>query len=704
MIKKHKSILLRFDRILAQDLQRQVLILIAVLFAIFIISFFLLSISGSDWLEYCRKDNVSKWVFPLYLLIDGNAFHDFCNNKDVSGLTVFIACLIYITGVVIFTGMIISVMTNMIERRVENHREGRIYYMKSGHYVIMGYDDMVPSFIKYIFGKDKDAYVLLLTSAKVLDVTEKLRKSFNEEQMKHIIINYGHRTTSESYKDIHLESAEEIFIVGYHSNPVHDAINVECVDCICKYLESMEGKRLPSKITCVFRDLDTYAAFKTTEIFGKVKDLGIEFVPYNFFTGWAKQVFVKRFHLDMDNPGIKIAYPAVYGEGIRPDDKKYVRLVFVGTTNFAVAFAMEAAHVLHFPNFNRDNSLKTKITFIDINADKEKDEFITRNRHFFEVEDYSYLNLSDKGPKDDKKKVKEGFLDVEFEFIKGDIFSQMVQDKIRNWAKDKNGQYLSIFLAMENQHNNFVMAMNMPDEVYDNKIPVFVRQDRSDNFVTNLRVADDKELDYYRLKDGQLNKSKRKARYANIYPFGMNETAYSADNKSIKRAMLINYLYCTADYSSYKFQGMMVLDAIPEEKIWEDAEKMWQGLSVALKWSNLYNSYTIRTKLATLRAMRGLKLEDTSKDSMMLSDYEVEEMARVEHNRWNVEKLLMGYRKPHLDEDKYETSDSEARGKLGKNKNLYIHSDIRPFDQLGIIRELDYEFSRYIPWIMKMTE
>ena len=466
----------------------------------------------------------------------------------------------------------------------------------------------------------------------------------------------------------------------------------------------MEGKRLPSKITCVFRDLDTYAAFKTTEIFGKVKDLGIEFVPYNFFTGWAKQVFVKRFHLDMDNPGIKIAYPAVYGEGIRPDDKKYVRLVFVGTTNFAVAFAMEAAHVLHFPNFNRDNSLKTKITFIDINADKEKDEFITRNRHFFEVEDYSYLNLSDKGPKDDKKKVKEGFLDVEFEFIKGDIFSQMVQDKIRNWAKDKNGQYLSIFLAMENQHNNFVMAMNMPDEVYDNKIPVFVRQDRSDNFVTNLRVADDKELDYYRLKDGQLNKSKRKARYANIYPFGMNETAYSADNKSIKRAMLINYLYCTADYSSYKFQGMMVLDAIPEEKIWEDAEKMWQGLSVALKWSNLYNSYTIRTKLATLRAMRGLKLEDTSKDSMMLSDYEVEEMARVEHNRWNVEKLLMGYRKPHLDEDKYETSDSEARGKLGKNKNLYIHSDIRPFDQLGIIRELDYEFSRYIPWIMKMTE
>ena len=42
--------------------------------------------------------------------------------------------------------------------------------------------------------------------------------------------------------------------------------------------------------------------------------------------------------------------------------------------------------------------------------------------------------------------------------------------------------------------------------------------------------------------------------------------------------------------------------------------------------------------------------------------------------------------------------------KLEKNKKLYIHHDIRPFDQLSSIKELDREFSRYIPWILKMTE
>lgn len=712
--KKHRSLLLRFDRILARDLLRQVAILALVLGVIFVISFILLSISGSDWRDYCVAHHISKWVFPLYLLIDGNAFHDFCTEENASGLTVFIACVIYVIGVIIFTGMIISVMTNMIERRVEDYRTGQIYYLQSGHYIIMGYDDMVPSFIHHIFEKDQEAYILILTSAIVIDVTEKLRKSFNDEQMKHIIINYGHRTTSESYKNIHLESAEEIFIVGYRGQTAHDAINVECVDCIHRYLKELDSGQHPSKITCVFKDLDTYAAFKTTEIFDKIDKLGIAFVPYNYYTGWAKQVFVKRYHKDMDNPDpkAKVEYPAVFGNGIAPDDPRYVHLVFVGTTNFAVAFAMEAAHVLHFPNFNHNKDLKTRITFIDLNADKEKDEFMTRNRHFFEVQSYRYQDLS--GISSVKSYWPNtratgfvgkdaDFLDVEFEFIKGDVFSKKVQDEISKWAKAKDEQFLSIFLAMENQRSNFVMGMNMPDEVYDNRIPIFIRQDRSDNFVTNLRKADDKVLPYSVMKGGYHVKYERSARYAHIYPFGMNETGYCADDKSVKRAKLINYLYCTADYTNNTFKDEIVLNAIPEKDIWKEADKMWNALSVAHKWSNLYSSYTIRTKLASLRAMRGLILDDTSRDTDPLSKKEIDEMARVEHNRWNVEKLLMGFRKPQENEDKYKVS-KDDKGTFEKNKKLFIHHDIRPFDELDKIEKLDREFSRTIPWIMKMTE
>ena len=123
---------------------------------------------------------------------------------------------------------------------------------------------------------------------------------------------------------------------------------------------------------------------------------------------------------------------------------------------------------------------------------------------------------------------------------------------------------------------------------------------------------------------------------------------------------------------------------------------------MALKWSNLYNAYTIRTKQATLRAMRGLSINDASRDYDPLTDEEVRQMAVVEHNRWNVEKLLMGYRKPRQEEDKY--VHDELAGKLKRNKDLFIHHDIRPYAQLDKILVLDEEFSRYIPWLMRMTD
>lgn len=721
MKERHSKLKLNFDRALSNSLVKQSAILAIALFVALGFSYLFMSFSGAEWQGYCREHGLSQWLLPLYLLIDSNALNNLYIDGNVHGWMLFASSLTFLFGMFVFNGVIIGIINNAIERRVESHREGRIHYLKSGHHIIMGYDDIVPSIIGDVFERDPNAYVLLLTAGETPVIQERLKKTFSGEQLKHVIINYGHRMSTEYYKDIHMESAEQIFVVGLRSLTAHDAINVECMDSICKYLAPFKGQPLPRRITCVFEDLDTYSAFKTSEIFSLVKGLGIEFVPYNFYSGWAKQIFIKRCHKDKDDPVQQsIQYPTVYGEGITPDDKRYVHLVFVGTTNFAVAFAMEAAHVLHFPNFNRDHKLKTRITFIDLNADTEKDLFITRNRHLFEVQSYLYQDLSVRHPSsygvlmsplglngkgEEEQYETTDFLDIKFEFIKGDIFSQKVQDVISQWAKDKDGQYLSIFLAMADQRNNFAMGMNMPDEVYDNEIPVFIRQDRSDNFVTNLRNADKKEekLSYWSVNDkGKLDRKKRDARYANIYPFGMNEASFSADEVSLKRAKLINFLYRTANYGTYKFQGILALDAMSEDKLWEEANAYWEELTVALKWSNLYSAYTIRTKLDTLRAMRGLSIKDTSHDCQSLSEEEVEVLAKIEHNRWNVEKLLMGFRKARKKEDKY--AYPVFAGELSKNKNLFIHHDIRPFEDLGKIGELDREFSRYIPWIMRMTE
>lgn len=718
MASKHHNLLLRFDRTLSNSLAKQFGILAVLLVVTLLLSFLFLSFSGSDWRAFCDSQSLKPWLLPIYLLIDANALNVLYLGGNVHGWMLIVSSVTYLCGIIIFNGMLVGVIVNAIGKRVEDHNNGLTHYLQSGHYIIMGYDEMVPSIIEDIFGKDKDAYVLLLTGYDVLKVKEWLKKSVAKKQLNQVIVNYGQRTASEYYDEIHLESAAEIYIVGHRSNSSHDAVNVECVDSICSYLKNSKTEQKPKRITCVFEDLDTYAAFKTSEIFEEVRDLDIEFVPYNFYTGWAKQVFLTRSYKEKRDPLRAIPYPSVYGDGIGPDDKRFVHLVFVGTTNFAVSFAMEAAHMLHFPNFDeKTNQPKTRITFIELNAEKEMALFKTRNRHLFELQDPIFVDLSknsspysnvEAANQDQPAQQKNNFLDVEFEFIKGDVFTDEVQQLIETWAKDKEGQYLSIFLSMADQRSNFIMGMNMPDAVYHNEIPVFIRQDRADDFVTNLRESDlemakKKGFKYSQVVNNELKSKEYKGRYANIYPFGMDDMAYCSDETAFKRAKLINYLYKTADYNTSRFTDTLVLDATSEREIWADANRYWKELTVALKWSNLYCAYSIPCKLATLRVMRGLQPDDTSRDQDYLSNDEINLVAHMEHNRWNVEKLLMGFRKAKESEDRY--AHAEFKDDLKKNKDIFIHHDIKPFDELPeSTQQLDYEIAKYIPWLLKMTE
>ena len=716
MNKRRYTFLLRVDRILAQGLGSQLLILFGMMAIAFLVAFVLLSLSP-DWSRYCNDREISSWAAPVYLLIDGNAFTSVHESAE-SRILIFLASIVYLVGVFLFTGMMVSVITNIIERRVERHRNGLVHYLQSDHYILMGYDDTVSAFIGYILEKDPQADILLLTSKPPVEAREKLLNFFSETQLRQVIINYGHRTSKEEFTKIHLEKAKEIFIVGYQGSEAHDAINIECLDAICDYLVQCGGKDRPQKITCVFRDLDTYSSFKTADIFSHIKNLGVEFVPYNYDVSCARQILTYGSYKSCRN-GKEFHYPSLYGKGrgVAPEDGHFVHLVFVGTTNVAVAIALEAAHVLHFPNFSTDHktSKATLITFIDKNADMEKDVFITRNRHFFEVQPYLYQDLTASEPgkievREEYLRAKEGmetgFLDVQFQFIKGDVFSRPVQQLLASWAADTDRQYLSVFLAQANHQQNFVMSMNMPDAIYDRGIPLFIRQNRSDNLVTNLREKNISESPrpFYTWDGSKAVKEDRDLRYSHIYPFGMNETVYNDDALYFKRAKLINYLYDTAGKYNYeKFEGILTLNAMPAKEIWDKADELWKELTVAHKWSNLYNAYTIDTKRASLRTMRGLAADDGSLDFQTLSDREAELLAKTEHNRWNVEKLLMGFRKPLPSEDKYVPEDADVKALLRKNKDHGAHHDIRPFEKLDDVATLDYEFSRYIPWILKMT-
>lgn len=693
MRKSHWNFKLWFDRLLSKSIWRQLGFLALGLVLALGVSYVLLSFSGADWETFCEKRGLNKWLWPIYLLIDSNALNNLYIDDqgiNVKGWMLVVSTITFLIGAFVFNGAIIGIITNTIEQRVRCHREGRLHYLKRGHYIVMGYDGMVPSIVKSILERDGEAKVLVLSATEAEGVRERLRRVLGEEEMKRVIVNHGHRTSEDCYREIHLEGAKEVFVVGLRRLPEHDAVNVECLDSIHRYLSRTGVEGRSERITCVFEDLDTYEAFKTTEIFGKISALGIELVPYNYYVGWARRVFVER----------REGYPAVYGTGLSPaEDPRYVHVVFVGMTVFAEAMATVAAHVLHFPNFGRDPNLRTRITFIDRDADRKKEEFATRNRRFFEVQAYRYRDLGmhpsrmqagetpahpnaggtpalQDGPalRRTERMCFEGkeadFLDVEFDFLKGDIFAKSLQEEIGRWAEEHGErQYLSIFLTAENQRDNFACGMNMPEGVYGKRVPVFVRQDRSDNFVSNLRTAD------------------AEGRYAHLYAFGMEESAYSDEGPWLRRAKLINYLYATMDTETMKFRDEAWFDAMGREELTRRADEEWRKLSTALKWSNLYNAYSLRVKEDVFAggtpALQGAG-ETPAHPLVGGTPTDIEDLARVEHNRWNVERLLLGFRK----------------GRQGEAKGRYVHPDIRPYDELGAVRELDREFSRRIPWIL----
>lgn len=84
-----------------------------------------------------------------------------------------------------------------------------------------------------------------------------------------------------------------------------------------------------------------------------------------------------------------------------------------------------------------------------------------------------------------------------------------------------------------------------------------------------------------------------------------------------------------------------------------------------------------------------------------LTAAQVELMAEVEHNRWNMEKLLLGYRKPTSEEEILCRDDDVCKEYKTKR---FIHVDIRPYCELGEgTKGYDRCISECLPLIVRST-
>ena len=432
----------------------------------------------------------------------------------------------------------------------------------------------------------------------------------------------------------------------------------------------------------------------------------MHFIPFNRYESWARRVMVDNRALALvdENANSKcnqqITYTPLDGyEGIKPNDNQRVHFIVVGMSKMGVAMGTQALFQAHYPNYVGDNSLKSRITFIDANAEQEMDFFKGRYATLFELARHRYIDANtckenqfnsrfgwvDPTRRKDYKwkhlsKHGKNFLDVEIEFVKGELESEGVREYLRQVTADKKSK-VTIAICLPLTHQAVAAALYMPNEVYDNVQDIWVYQREAADIIQNLTQGDKEDLNI---------------RYKKLKPFGMLYGEYIDSRTYYLKALLVNGIYDINDIDSKMYFTEIDLN---KKETYEDLRKSWNNLTVEKTWSNKYFVDTIYQKIRSTNlalseeaAIMGYNndkffigkwkenLENALTElSKPIGQDKKKYLAECEHNRWNVQQLLLGFRpaSKHEDEDICEHQEQVKRdvAPIKEEINKYMNAD-----------------------------
>lgn len=369
-------------------------------------------------------------------------------------------------------------------------------------------------------------------------------------------------------------------------------------------------------------------------------------------------------------------------EPITGQSEKTVHLVIFGMPEIAEQVAINAAHVCHFPNYLRNNhSLRTRITVIDESAYTKSREWVQRYKNLF---DNSYFRFVDtkKTPAVTNTyrpmfRDREDFVDVEWEFVEASPFDKLVRDKISKWSTSPS-QLLTIVFANDNTDIGLNDALHLPENIISAQTPVYV----------------------YMQSNKAFDQIKHSSNTPNVIPFGMADHGYDINIPIVRMAKNVNYIYdrCYEENDKDWNGRLRFTIEIDEEK----KELSWARKSGVKRMSNIYNAMTIGVKMRSM----GFKEDDWDKFYEM-SQEDIEVLAEVEHNRWSVEELILGWR-PCSDKEQREIeADINLKEEFKKRKihyDLRAYNDLRPDGTGRPVQVYDRCLSACIPLIAKESK
>ena len=658
---------IRLDRTIARGSSKKTLaMLLAVVVAVPLILTGVARLAGLQPSEILGDDNLPEGHNLLISII--SHFADPGNISTASHKGVFIALLTAFLGIVLLAGLMISTFVSIINRRMDNWRKGIVRYNNrnfNNYVVIIGGNEQVVNITKQSLQRSDVDFVLILTCQDVETFRLSIESRLEAYEEPKVVIYHGVQTSREDIESLHLEKAVEVYILGESAmddhNGNHDAYNINSLKLISDYLKLhyhensmpvITGRMECLKCHVAFEYQSTYTVYKYTNI-NKSLSTRIEFLPFNVYEIWARRVMVDNkdiydFYCHNKDDDMPWTYkPLGTKQGINYESNKTVHLIIIGMNKMGVALATEAAQLMHFPNFTRDDRLRTTITFIDSNAQRESEYLKGRFANLFALARSRTIvcgqDSFDKpwyDPMEDENSryhhLGQNFIDIEFEFIQGNEACEEVRQYMTEIATDTTHKICTVAVCIEHPQHAIATALYLPEAILKRAIQVLVYQRSLSDMVCQLSIGDD-----------------RWKRYRKLKPFGMLENCYEDDSLNDMKAKLANYFYARNKKGKpIDFHLAYQHTELTAEKLAEvlnidttDVRTQWKDLSIAYKWSNIYYIHGFAQKLRAIGSDVDKPYEEQVKTLQNIKDGPMMvALAQTEHNRWVTERLLMGFR------------------------------------------------------------
>ena len=541
-----------------------------------------------------RDTNIGEDLSHVIRLMFGSSNYPLMD----SGMPHWYQLLIAIVGTMFFTAFLISTFSNVLTNRAASHRKGFLRYWFSDHVLILGGSKVAVGILKSIASDEqlRKKEVVILSNKDAEELWAHIMPLLTDEEQKvNLTIYHGERNMKEELKKSQVELASLIYIIGEDDEKEHDSINVDSWKLV-RALRNEESKVIAQCYMLLERNASTYVFNALPREDTKTMETTI----VNRLESVAQQVLIGD-----DVRGD--AYTLDRGKIVVGSDK-YVHLVVVGMTQMGYAMATTAAHLCHYPNFDANH--RTKITFIDPNAEEEMKMFKGRYPGLFELSHSCYRENEVKKEEKDPLPKYGDFLDVEWEFVKGSVVDDWVRKLLMFWSEDEH-QILTLAFCGEKAERNMAEALYLPSGFF--------------RHVDELHPLTEKDplIWVYQPENSALvDTAHEVSRYKNLLPFGTMTGSFDSQmGKRLAAAKRINYLYQLENEKK-------VFDTMAEQEV---LDKMWLVLSYAEKMSNIYAANSIYCKFRSMGIKKGESVPEAS----------VERLAQIEHARWNLEKLML---------------------------------------------------------------